>query len=425
MEYLLSILWSFIEIPNYMVLNSAFLHSKYTRKKLILFTLILNIVATTFAMFCKNQVLKSALAYSLLILFSYFSFHGGILKSLLITVIFIIFSGTIDAIFLYGVCFLLGIPLSQFIWRKLAYTLVVTTSKLISLLIAWIIYKARQNKKIGSIRKSWMALTVIFPCISIAMLSVIYVAFQNREDLSLGAFLFSIGLVVSNIAILYAIHIMEKQAQDEQEVIMLNQQMQVQTESILALEKSYRAQRQATHEFRHHVDTVSGLLASGELQAAKDYLLHLQNTQTTRVLRVNSHHPIIDAILNQKFQLAQENSIDMQFQVNDLSGVNIETDYLVVLLSNLLDNAIEACQRIEKDRSIHCRLLAEEYLFISVRNTSYPITFDGENIPTSKVSKEEHGYGLANIKRILSNLNAEYTYEYHDGWFEFVIEIPM
>lgn len=70
-------------------------------------------------------------------------------------------------------------------------------------------------------------------------------------------------------------------------------------------------------------------------------------------------------------------------------------------------------------------LLAEEYLFISVRNTSYPITFDGENIPTSKVSKEEHGYGLANIKRILSNLNAEYTYEYHDGWFEFVIEIPM
>jgi sensor histidine kinase regulating citrate/malate metabolism len=48
-------------------------------------------------------------------------------------------------------------------------------------------------------------------------------------------------------------------------------------------------------------------------------------------------------VLNQKYQQAQEHDIDVQMQVNDLSSVSIYTDHLVVLLSNLLDNAIEAC----------------------------------------------------------------------------------
>ena len=217
---------------------------------------------------------------------------------------------------------------------------------------------------------------------------------------------------------------MEKQTQDEHEMIILNQQMQIQTESIIALEKSYRAQRQSTHEFRHHMDIISELLAANELQAARKYILQIQKIQTTRVLCVNSHHPIVDAIINQKYQLARDHDIDIQIQVNDLSNICIETDALVVLLSNLFDNAIEACQRIEKERVIQCRFLDGESLFISICNTSEPVIKVGDNIPTSKLPKEEHGYGILNIKRILSKLGAEYTYEYNDGWFEFVIEIP-
>lgn len=424
MEYLLSLLWAFIEVAYFIVLNNSFLQIKLKGKKLLITYIITSIVLDLIANICVNQGMRLIISYICYILFSLFLFQGNIVKHILIAVICFIFSGIIDSTILYGACLLLKTNLAEFMWRKLAYITVVTTGKMIALLVAWIVYKARRRKMIHTIRMNWLLLTVIFPCVSLAMLSVVYISFQSHEDLSTGAFVFSIGLAVSNVAILYLIHKMELQTQNEYEVVMLNQQMQIQTESIIALEKSYRAQRQSTHEFRHHMDTINELLATNKLQVAKDYLLKIQETQATRILCINSNHPIVDVVANQKYQTARDHDIDVLMQVNDLSNINIETDALVVLLSNLFDNAIEACQQVANDRAIHCRILAGETVFISIRNTSNPVILVGDSIPSSKLSAEEHGYGLLNIKRILNKLKAEYTYAYNDGWFEFVIEIP-
>ena len=59
----------------------------------------------------------------------------------------------------------------------------------------------------------------------------------------------------------------------------------------------------------------------------------------------------------------------MRVKVNDLSSVSIQTNELVVLLSNLLDNAIEACLKLEQNREIVCSILKEDSIYISIRNT--------------------------------------------------------
>ena len=200
--------------------------------------------------------------------------------------------------------------------------------------------------------------------------------------------------------------------------------MEIQTDSIVALERSYRNQRQATHEFQNQLQTIYELLLNEQASQAQEYIRQLQSQQTARILVVNSHHPIIDAILNHKYQTAKGHGIDFQIQVNDLSRLSIGTDELVVLLSNLLDNAIEACCRVQNHRAIQCSILADETLFLSVRNTSIPVTILGDTIPTSKTPKEEHGFGLSRIRLILKQLHAEYTFTYENGWFEFVTEIP-
>ena len=207
--------------------------------------------------------------------------------------------------------------------------------------------------------------------------------------------------------------------------MLLNKQMDIQTQSILSLEKSYRAQRKVTHEFRHHLQTIHDLLAQGQTDAAQAYVMQLQETHSTRILYVNSHHPIIDAILNQKYQLATEQSIDVQIQVNDLSRLRISTEALVVLLTNLLDNAIEACQRLQDSRCIRCSILLEDSLFLSIRNTALPVIIEENTIQTTKMPRQDHGYGLPGIRMILEQLHAEYTFEYRDGWFQFAAEISL
>ena len=216
-----------------------------------------------------------------------------------------------------------------------------------------------------------------------------------------------------------------KMAKEERERSLLRQQMEIQTGSIRALEKSYRSQRQATHEFRNQLQTIHDLLARDERDEAMRYVEQLQGMQTTRVFAVNTHHPILDAVLNQKYQAAKELDVDFQFRVNDLSVLNMETDALVVLFSNLLDNAIEGCARLQEGRMIRCSILLSDSLYISIRNTSPPVVMNGKDIPTVKEPKHEHGYGLISVRRILEDLSAEYTFHYADGWFEFVSEIPL
>ena len=183
-------------------------------------------------------------------------------------------------------------------------------------------------------------------------------------------------------------------------------------------------QRKATHEFERHIQVLRDLLDREDFDSAKDYVRTLQANRTLRIFCINSNNPVVDVVLNQKHQLAQENGITMRVQVNNLSSISYQTDELVVLLSNLLDNAIEACLRLDGRREILCTILKEDSVYISIRNTSNPVVIVNNEIPTSKPDAKEHGFGIPAVKYILERLNAEYTFAYNDGWFQFVAEIP-
>ena len=198
----------------------------------------------------------------------------------------------------------------------------------------------------------------------------------------------------------------EKQSRQDPDVLLLRQHMEMQRESMTALEQSYRMQRKNTHEFEHHMQVLRDLL---------DRSIH--------VMSVSSNHPVIDVILNQKYQIARENEIKMQIRVNDLSAVAIPTDSLVVVLTNLLDNAIEACRRLDGYREIFCSILYDEGLYISIRNTSEKVSVVDGKIPTSKQDSLSHGFGLMSVTYVLDQLEAEYTFGYDEGWFHFAAEI--
>lgn len=207
------------------------------------------------------------------------------------------------------------------------------------------------------------------------------------------------------------------------EALFLRQHMELQQESIAALEQSYRMQRKSAHEFEHHIQVLRDLMERGETEAAREHLARLQKDRAILVTSVSSKHPVVDVILNQKYQTAQENDIRMHIQVNDLSALTVPSDSLVVVLTNLLDNAIEACRRLEGNREIFCSVLYDDGLYISIRNTSQPVAIKDGRIPTSKQDSLSHGFGLLSVGYVLDKFSAEYTLGYEEGWFHFSAEI--
>lgn len=122
-------------------------------------------------------------------------------------------------------------------------------------------------------------------------------------------------------------------------------------------------------------------------------------------LAVHSNNPVVDAILNQKYAQACELGIQVDFAINDLAEFPLSNKETVVVLSNLLDNAIEACKTQKGTRLIRVKIqCSEEKTILSVMNTidKAPVMENGLPV-TTKADPLAHGYGLQNIVSILAD----------------------
>lgn len=425
MEALISAFWTALELCALYLFWKAFLKPKVSRKKYILSVAGLFALTQIYMNIRLGQPWTLCLSMSLNIGCSFLVNRGKWYRHIAAVLFCMCTLGTMDVFFAYGTSSVLGISLETLVWRKRTYVVVATAGKVAAILAAWLVYRFSKFRDSQPLQGKWLFLSLLFPFTSVFTLLFIFQNYKENPDISFEAVFFCVILVVANIAILYFIDFMQKSAEQRKENALLNQQMEIQTENIVALEKSYRTQRQITHDFRNQLQAISSLLALGRPEDAMDYVQQLLGQTTTRIFCVNSHHPIIDAVLNYKYQSAKDAGIDIQVEVNDLSQVSIPTDKLIVLLSNLLDNSIEGCCRLEEDRIIQCRFVAEDTLALSIRNTSPPVRILDGTIPTSKEPRAEHGYGLSRIQHILNQLHAEFAFDYQEGWFTFVAEIPL
>ncbi len=352
----ITLFWSILDLLFLFMFHSAFLKRKRSIKCIFTVGLVLLLVFTFFIN-SLSVSLKVILAIVFLTVGSLIIFDGSLLSCLFLSIVSYVLLILNDTINVFGICALLNISYEEIIWMKLLYVTAVTMSKFILVFVGWLIRKITANNGWSYIQSKWFLLLILFPLISLILQTFIFVNFRYENDLTVGAVIFSLVIAAANYAVLYVIQSIEKNVKQEQEMVMLKQQMINQSEKYHSLEQNYQIQRKMTHEFERHIQTLRDLLDQHEFQSAINYVRQLQQTRSLRIVSIHSGHCVIDVILNQKYQTAQEKNIKMQVEVNDLSSVSIETDALVVLLSNLLDNAIEACTRIHSRREIKCSII--------------------------------------------------------------------
>lgn len=314
---------------------------------------------------------------------------------------------------------LFGLSAVELRSRERFFWVVIHTGQFLSLLGGWV---ARQIRAGNS--KRWLLVTLPLPLLSLVMVLIMLFTYLGRTDISETATFFCYVLELSNIAVIGLIYRTQKSMAVAQEMTLLHQQLQIQSESIASLERSYHTQRQSTHDYQSQLQTIWQLFCDGKKDAAGAYVKQLIDTQSERVFSISTGNPFVDAVVHQKFQIAYAQGIQASFKGNDLTEIPIGMNELVVLLANLLDNAIEGCARCNGEQKLECSIVFQDELFLSVRNTSPEVVIQGKKIPTSKVPKHEHGYGLRTICRILDQYKAQYSFRYAEGWFEFAAEIP-
>ena len=111
---------------------------------------------------------------------------------------------------------------------------------------------------------------------------------------------------------------------------------------------------------------------------------------------------LINAIIISKSKICDKQGIRLSAEIKIPEALNISDTDICRILVNMLDNAIEANEKEDKNKFIDLSIKENDgFIYLSTRNP-----FSGENIgSTTKENKKEHGYGL----RILNDIAQKYN----------------
>lgn len=192
-----------------------------------------------------------------------------------------------------------------------------------------------------------------------------------------------------------------------------------------ALMESHTAQRRLTHEFTNHIAALDALLRQGDLTGAQEYLSSVSKVVAAGTTILDTHNPLLDSLLSRKYEEAAQQGVELYFDLCDLKDLPFCGTDLVIVISNLLDNAIRAAAQAKPPEVyLRARRNEEEYL-ISVRNRVQKDLelVDGE-LPRSTKAEPGHGMGLVNVREVLDRCRCEYTLSCRDRWFRFTCAVP-
>lgn len=236
---------------------------------------------------------------------------------------------------------------------------------------------------------SYPALYYIIPMLAVVLLGAIVCSFRIYQDMTA---------------------LQEEQAE---KIILENQITQMQ-HSMAEMEHLYDGIRSVRHDMRNHMTVLQNLMwkeEGGENEEIRQYFADMVQSVEKLDNRMHTGNAVSDAVVGSKFRYAAKQIEGILLDAKSFmlsNAITIQSYDIGIILSNGLDNAIEACMRMRErqpDARAYITLRsfrAKNMFFIEIENS-----FDGRELPrgdgglplSTKEDQEVHGIGLKNIRK--------------------------
>ncbi|MBQ8133062.1 MAG: GHKL domain-containing protein [Clostridia bacterium] len=205
-------------------------------------------------------------------------------------------------------------------------------------------------------------------------------------------------------------------------------QINAQSEHYALLSESNFELRRFRHDYKNMCIGLSKLISEGKNDEALK-MLEKQNLDISPSLTLfDTGNGIVDALLTDKQKQADKINTRISFEGGIPSDAMKPTD-LCVIFGNTLDNAIEACQKIEttdeKIISVSC-FCRSGFVFIRISNpVAQKVRLSGHIPETTKTDKNHHGLGLYSLDKIVRQYDGEVSFECDDKEFCVSVEFAL
>lgn len=198
----------------------------------------------------------------------------------------------------------------------------------------------------------------------------------------------------------------------EKQIVMYQNQFEI-------IHASRQEMKQLRHDMKNHLLLMESYLQKEKYAEAQEYIGKMVQRATLLKEYANTGNDELDSILNYHLERAENLHCETVIEI-EVPEERFMSDFdLNMLLSNLMDNAVEALERTE-ERVLAIRIkYIKRVLYISLHNS-----YDGKvkreenKLLTTKIKKEGHGIGMTCIRSIVEKYQGEMTVQTVEDMFK-------
>lgn len=238
---------------------------------------------------------------------------------------------------------------------------------------------------------------------------------ENRHSGNVLIFV-SVLVAAMNVLLYFLLRKMQRDSVIEEEYMLSQINLAAQEKFVLEARERYFEMRTLRHDMRHYFTAAAELISDGKPEEAKRYIENVLDEKiNAAVVGISTGSAVIDTVVNNRLSICSRRGIETKCTIDTENIGSAELD-VSILLSNLLDNAIENCGGFPKIELVIER--RKSMLFISVKNSvDAPVLEINPSLVTSKSDSGSHGFGVTSVRRIAEKYKGSAEFRDENGYF--------
>lgn len=304
---------------------------------------------------------------------------------------------------------------------------VMLISCLIYILIVFLIYRVYgtflESKEILSLR---LKETVFIVFLTAFEFFIMYCLTQSKVSVNGKTLIIIVtGFVVLNVYTAYIVNAVAIGYKDKYELEAIKMQNKIQSNHYEELNNKYIETQCMIHDIEKHISAIESLSKRNNFAEADQYTLKLRDELKRYKNIFECSNKILSAVMSQKISIAESKGITVTTEIENLTLDFMDETDITSIFANLMDNAIEACEEVKKDKSISIKMRKiNDFIYIDLINS-----FSGDIVKSNgkyATTKDGHkGYGLVSIQMAIEKYNGYMITDQENQKFISEILIPI
>ena len=183
--------------------------------------------------------------------------------------------------------------------------------------------------------------------------------------------------------------------------------------------------KHARHDLRHHLSVIQSYTAAGENDKLSEYLSNYIESLPDKTELAFCENFAVNSVLQYYIGIAKDENIQVDVSLEIPAKINISDTDLCIIFGNCVENAIEACQKVDGERfiKINSKIVGKN-LAITIDN-SFDGFVDEKDGAFFSRKHDGEGIGIASVKAVAAKYGATARFEVVDNVFQAMIMLRI